>query len=151
MWRYAFSLSGSRQAADDLTQAAVLRALEHSQQFDPDTHLARWMFRILQNLWLNDRRAIKVRLGQGQVPAEDAQLPDPGADTEMNILVREVLSMVGALPEAQREVVMMVYVEGFKYREAAEILDIPIGTVMSRLAAARKDIQGRMTKDMAAQ
>ncbi len=64
---------------------------------------------------------------------------------EANIFVTEVLSQVAALPEAQKEAVMLVYVEGFSYKDAADVLDVPIGTVMSRLAAAR----GKLKKDMA--
>ena len=86
-----------------------------------------------------------ARLGGGLVPVEDIDLPDttPGAD--VNILARDVLNRVNALPEAQRQSVFLVYVEGFSYKEAAEIMEIPIGTVMSRLAGARK----RLNSDMA--
>ena len=150
LWRYALSLTGSRADADDLVQAAVARAIERADQFDPDTHLDRWLFRITQRIWLNERRSAVVRRGQGLVPAEEAGLEAPG-DTETNILAREVLHWVTELPEAQRAAVMLVYVEGFRYREAAEVLDIPIGTVMSRLAAARKSLKDRMTEGLAAQ
>lgn len=85
------------------------------------------------------------------MPAEEAGLEALGADTETNILAREVLSLVTGLPEAQRVVVMLVYVEGFRYREAADVLEIPVGTVMSRLAAARKALKDRTTKGIAAQ
>jgi len=78
-----------------------------------------------------------VRRGQGLLSVEDAGLADPKPDIVSNIFGREVLDRVMSLPEAQRVTVMLVYVEGFKYAQAAEILDIPIGTVMSRLAAAR--------------
>jgi RNA polymerase sigma-70 factor (ECF subfamily) len=72
---------------------------------------------------------------------EDAGIPDLTADVFSNILGRQVLSKVMALPEALRVTVVLVYLEGFKYAEAAEILDIPIGTVMSRLSSARKALQ----------
>ena len=91
-------------------------------------------------MWLNDLRAAAVRRGGGLQAVEDVDLPDPGPDAETNYFAREVLSTVNALPEAQRATVLLVYVEGFKYAEAAEILDVPIGTVMSRLAAARKTV-----------
>lgn len=130
-------LTGARDVADDLTQSTCLRALERADQFQPGTHLDRWMFRIAQRIWLNDLRAQTVRRGGGLVPVEDAGLIAPGMDAESNIFVTEVLSKMNTLPEAQRSTVMLVYVEGFAYREAAEVLDIPIGTVMSRLATAR--------------
>lgn len=145
LWRYAVALTGRRDWADDLVQTTCLRALDKAAQFEAGTHLDRWMFRMAQRVWLNELRSRKVRVGGGLVPVEDIDLPDktPGAD--VNILARDVLNRVNALPEAQRQSVFLVYVEGFSYKEAAEIMEIPIGTVMSRLAAARK----RLNTDMA--
>jgi len=151
LWRYALSLTGRKPDADDLVQTAVARAIERADQFDPDTHLDRWMFRITQRIWLNERRAQAVRRGQGLILVEDAGLEDLASDTETNILARQVLTLVSELPEAQRAAVMLVYVEGFRYREAADVLDIPVGTVMSRLAAARKALKKRMERGQAAQ
>ena len=88
-------------------------------------------------------RANAVRRGGGLVAVEDAQLPDPRSGPEANFIAREVLREVMALPEAQRSTVLLVYVEGYSYKEASEILDIPIGTVMSRLAAARSKLGGK--------
>lgn len=138
LWRFCFGLTGARDAAEDLAQATVLRALEKADKYTPGTHLDRWIFVIARRMWINERRRDVLRAGQGLVPAEDANLPDQGLDTETNIFARQVLDFVAKLPESQRETVMLVYVEGFAYREAAEMLEIPIGTVMSRLAAARK-------------
>lgn len=138
LWRFALSLSGSRSAADDLAQKACARALERADQFDPDTHLDRWMFTITRRIWLNDMRAEAVRKGNGYVAVEDAGLVSEVLTSEANIFAGEVFNAIGALPESQRETVMLAYVEGYSYKEAADILEIPIGTVMSRLAAARK-------------
>ncbi len=91
-----------------------------------------------RRIWLNELRADAVRLGGGLVPAD--ALIDEKDDILTNILAGEVLSKIRALPEAQRIAVMLVYVEGYSYAEAAEMLEIPIGTVMSRLAAARKKL-----------
>jgi RNA polymerase sigma-70 factor (ECF subfamily) len=137
LWRFCLVLTGERSAADDLTQTACVRALEREDQFQPGTRLDRWTFRIAQTIWLNQRRGEKVRRGAGVVPAEDAGLVDPAADAEANLYLAEVLSAVMALPEAQRIAVLLVYVEGYSYKEAADHLEIPIGTVMSRLAGAR--------------
>ncbi|WP_415401355.1 RNA polymerase sigma factor [Tateyamaria sp. SN3-11] len=144
LWRYAVALTGRRDWADDLVQTTCLRALDKAAQFEAGTHLDRWMFRMAQRVWLNELRSRKVRVGGGLVPVEDIDLPDktPGAD--VNILARDVLNRVNALPEAQRQSVFLVYVEGFSYKEAAEIMEIPIGTVMSRLAAARKRLNTEM-------
>ena len=145
LWRYAMSLTGRRDWADDLVQTTCLRALDKADQFEAGSHLDRWMFRMAQRIWLNELRSRKVRTGGGLVPVEEIDLPDKTPGAETNILARDVLNRVNALPEAQRQSVVLVYVEGFSYKEAADIMEIPIGTVMSRLAAARK----RLNADMA--
>jgi RNA polymerase sigma-70 factor, ECF subfamily len=137
LWRFCLVLSGDRSVADDLVQATCLRALEREDQFQPGTRLDRWLFRIAQTVWLNQVRADKVRRGSGLVPVEQAGLIDPASDAEANLFANEVFSEVMALPEAQRAAVLLVYVEGYLYKEAAEHRDVPVGTVMSRLASAR--------------
>lgn len=140
LWRFALSLSGTRANADDLAQKTCARALERADQFDPTTHLDRWMFTMARRIWLNEIRADVVRRGNGLVPVEDIDLAAQNLPAEANIYAGEVFKAIGTLPESQRETVMLVYVEGYAYKEAAEMLDIPIGTIMSRLAAARKTI-----------
>jgi RNA polymerase sigma factor (sigma-70 family) len=142
LWRYGVVLSGSRDTADDLVQQTCVRALEHAHQFQPGTHLDRWLMTILHSIWLNDLRAARYRRGQGLVDAESVLVFDGAAAIETNISAAQVLTHVQSLPEAQRETVFLVYVEGFSYREAAALLDVPIGTVMSRLAAARARLAG---------
>lgn len=107
------------------------------------------MFRMAQRVWLNELRSRKVRTGGGLVPVEEIDLPDKKPEAETNIMARDVLNRVNALPEAQRQAVVLVYVEGYAYKEAAEIMEIPIGTVMSRLAAARKRLNSEMAEDRA--
>jgi RNA polymerase sigma-70 factor (ECF subfamily) len=137
LWRYALVLSGSRTKAEDLVQSACLRALERSAQFTPGTRLDHWVLAILRSIWFNELRAQRIREGQGFVDAAEVLVSDGARQAETNILAAEVLTEVMALPEAQRETVLLVYVEGFSYGEAAGLLNIPVGTVMSRLAAAR--------------
>jgi RNA polymerase sigma-70 factor (ECF subfamily) len=137
LWRFCLVLSRDRSAADDLVQATCLRALERENQFQAGTRLDRWIFRIAQTVWLNQLRADKIRRGTGIVQVGDADLIDETGDAETNLFLNEVFSGVMALPEAQRVTVLLVYVEGYSYKEAAEHLEIPIGTVMSRLASAR--------------
>lgn len=149
LWRYAVALTGRRDWADDLVQTTCLRALDKADQFEPGTHLDRWMFRMAQRVWLNELRSRKVRTGGGLVPVEEIDLPDKKPEAETNILARDVLNRVNGLPEAQRQAVVLVYVEGYAYKEAAEIMEIPIGTVMSRLAAARKRLNSEMAEDKA--
>jgi len=144
LWRYALVLSTNRDVAQDLVQATCVRALERAHQFQPGTRVDRWLFAILHSIWLNELRARRVRTGQGVIDAD--LLPSGDGDrAETNILARQVLSEVLTLPEAQRETVLLVYVEGLSYREAAELLEIPVGTVMSRLAAARATL-GRLAR-----
>jgi RNA polymerase sigma-70 factor (ECF subfamily) len=142
LWRYGVVLSGNRDTAEELVQATCVRALERSGQFTPGTRLDRWLIAILHSIWLNEIRARKVRQGQGLVDAEQALVFDGIRGIEANILAAQVLRQVQELPEAQRETVYLVYVEGLSYREAAEALGSPIGTVMSRLAGARAKLAG---------
>lgn len=118
-----------------------MRALEHADRFEAGTALDVWLFTIARRIWLNERRSERIRNAGGLVSVDEFDLPAPGPDVETNIFARQVFDQVMALPEAQRSTVLLVYVEGYAYREAAEILGIPIGTVMSRLAAAREKIQ----------
>ena len=137
LWRYAVVLSSSRDVADDLVQATCLRAIERADQFAPGTRLDHWLFAILRSIWLNEIRGRKVREGGGWVDAAEALTVDGARTMEMNIQTAEVLSAVGGLPEAQRETALLVYAEGYTYAEAATALGVPIGTIMSRLAAVR--------------
>ena len=137
LWRYGLVLSGNRDAAEDLVQATCVRALERAHQFQEGTRLDRWLFSILNSIWKNELRSQKIRTGAGFVSAEDVLTSDGAAEVETNIFAREVLAEVQALPEVQRETVFLVYAEGLTYKEAAETLDVPVGTIMSRLAAAR--------------
>jgi RNA polymerase sigma-70 factor, ECF subfamily len=136
LWRYGLALSSARDVAEDLVQATALRALERAEQFQSGTRLDRWLFSILRSIWLNEVRARRIREGQGFVDPDQVLFSD-GQEVETNIFAGQVLNAVHRLPEAQRETVLLVYVEGLSYSEAAEFLGTPIGTVMSRLAAAR--------------
>lgn len=145
LWRYGLVLSHRRDIADDLVQQTCLRALERVEQFEAGTRLDRWLFSILHSIWLNEIRSQRVRLGQGFVDANEALVVDGAHDTETHVMANQVLRLVNALPDAQRAAVFLAYVEGLSYREVANILDIPIGTVMSRLAAARAKIAANVS------
>jgi RNA polymerase sigma-70 factor, ECF subfamily len=137
LWRYALVLSKARDAADDLVQATCLRAIERADQFVPGTRVDRWLFAILRSIWLNEIRSRRIREGGGLVDAEDALVADGEREIETNITASAVLRAIDRLPEAQRETILLVYGEGYSYAEAAATLSIPIGTIMSRLAAGR--------------
>ena len=142
LWRYALVLTGSGEMAEDLVQATCQRALERAEQFRTGTRLDRWLFAILHSIWLNEVRAERVRRGHGVVDAESVLATDGSAETETVIHARQLIRAVQSLPERQRVTVFLVCVEGLTYGEAAATLGIPVGTVMSRLAAARARLAG---------
>jgi RNA polymerase sigma-70 factor (ECF subfamily) len=137
LWRYAYVLTRSAQEAEDLAQATCLRAIERADQFIPGTRLDRWLFAIQRSIWLNQVRSERLREGEGRVEAEGALWFDGAREIETNIFASQVLNRLGALPAAQRETALLVYAEGYSYAEAASMLGVPVGTVMSRLAAVR--------------
>ena len=136
LWRYALLLSKAPDVAEDLVQATCVRAIERADQYTPGTRLDRWLFAILKSIWLNEQRARRVRGRETSIDPENA-LINGAKELETNIRAAEVLTAIGRLPEPQRETVLLVYGEGYSYAEAANLLGIPIGTVMSRLATAR--------------
>lgn len=142
LWRYGMVLTGDSDMASELVQATCLRALERCEQFEPGTQLIRWTYTILSSIWKNELRSRGVRQGHGNVDPEIALVTDGISEMNTNILARQVLKEVEQLPEGQREAVFLVYGEGLAYREAAIVLDVPVGTVMSRLAAARNKLSG---------
>lgn len=111
-----------------------MRALERSAQFIAGSAMDRWLLSILHSIWLNEVRSQLIRRGQGFVDVDE--LAGAG-NNEDPIWSNEVMKRVNRLPEAQRDAVFLVYVEELSYREAAEVLNVPVGTVMSRLATAR--------------
>jgi RNA polymerase sigma-70 factor (ECF subfamily) len=145
--RFARGLAGVPDQADDLVQAACERALARIDQWQPGTRLDSWMFRIVQTIWLDERRAVKVRTGEGRIDAEMAEDElafDGGRGLEAHMTYEAVRAAMATLPEDQRAVLVLVCVEGQSYKEAAAALDIPIGTVMSRLARARAGLVKRL-------
>lgn len=137
LWRFAISLAGTADAANDLVQATCERALSRYHQWRPGSRLDSWSFSILHSIWKNDLRAQSIRRGAGFVDPDSLAFTGTTTSAEAAESARQLLDAVAALPEAQRAALLLVYVEGYSYREAAEILEVPIGTVMSRLARAR--------------
>jgi RNA polymerase sigma-70 factor (ECF subfamily) len=148
LWRYCFILAKNRSKADDLAQAACLRALEHEHQFQIGTRLDRWIFRIAQTIWLNQLRALKIREGGGILPPEEIALAGTAADSETILYLSQVLSTAMELPEPQRSVIFLVCVEGYSYKDAADHLGVPLGTVMSRLSSARAKLTASLGRNL---
>jgi RNA polymerase sigma factor (sigma-70 family) len=136
--RFAHALSRNTADADDLAQATVERALRSQAQWQPGTRLDSWLYRIMRNLWIDTVRA-RGRKDKVEAPAElaDRLGEDPRGAIEASIDLKRIMAAMQRLPEEQREIVALILIEGFGYRETAEMLDLPIGTVSSRLVRGR--------------
>lgn len=143
--RFGRALTRSADEADDLVQTALERALKNLAGWTPGTRLDSWMFRIMKNCWIDEVRSKAVR---ARVFApEEAALnvgADGAAEMELHLEAQAVRAVMEELPEEQRLAVALVLIEGFSYREAADMLDVPIGTVTSRLARGRAAIEARL-------
>jgi RNA polymerase sigma-70 factor, ECF subfamily len=137
--RFALVLCRSPSQADDLVQGACERALAHADSWTPGTRFDAWVFRILRNYWIDYLRRTRTEGMTEDVTTRTEIVGDRGEETILNkLLLAEVQQIIDELPSEQREVLLLVCVEDLAYREAAEVLGVPIGTVMSRLARARK-------------
>jgi len=140
--RFARSLVNNVQDADDLVQLAIERALSHSEQLRPGAQLSSWMFGILRNAWIDESRS-KGRRSRLFVPEELGEnVADPTTSGHADAL--SVQDAMARLPIEQREVVGLVLVEGLSYKEAAEIIGVPVGTITSRLARGRDSLQSML-------
>jgi len=146
--RFAHGLAGTAADGDDLVQSTCERAIGNLDKWRPGTRLDSWMFRIAQNLHIN---AVRDRKNRERIltSAADAFTPSTTATGEAEsrttwVAVRRCLE---ALPAEQRSVVLLICVEGYSYTECAAILDVPVGTVTSRLARGRETLQARLSDD----
>lgn len=139
--RFARMLCRDPAEADDLVQSTCERALRRAASFEPGTRLDRWLFKMMQNLWLDRGRTAAARRQHVAIEAAyDLAGADGGRDGEARVTLGRVRARIADLPEHQRLVLALVVAEGLGYREAAERLGVPVGTVMSRLARARKSL-----------
>lgn len=143
--RFAFVLTRDMETSDDLVQETCLRALASAELWQAGTRLDSWMYRIAQNIWIDRMRAKKVR---GEVIDVDTATDLIGSDgrqvTEGRLTLNVVTRHMQALPPDQQIVLTLVSIDGLSYKEAAEKLGVPMGTVMSRLARARKALHAAM-------
>ena len=133
--RFARSLSRNQHDADDLVQSAVERAWRHLEQLKPGANLASWMFGIMKNAWIDNQRA-RGRRGEVALPEDSGEHPAVNP-SDLNASLWSVSEAMDKLPEEQRLAVALVLVEGLSYKEAAQLLYIPMGTLTSRLARGR--------------
>lgn len=136
--RYARLLTGDRNRADDLVQDAIERALAREATFRDGSKLRPWLFSLMHNLFVDGTRSREAV----DWSADTNELPEMAAPRSSDPAeMRDIHKALEKLPTEQREVLLLVAIEGLRYREAAEVLALPVGTVMSRLARAREKMQ----------
>jgi len=148
--RLARVLARDLTDADDLVQATVERALIHQEQWRPGTRLDSWMFRIMKNAWIDESRS-RTRRGRVFIPEEQGETIglDGAAAMEARLSASDVEKAMGRLPEEQRLAVALVLVDGLSYKEAAEVLEVPQGTLTSRLVRGRMALLAELDGDAA--
>lgn len=140
--RFGHALTGSTDDGDDLVQDALEKALSREDQFQAGTRMDSWIYKIMQNAWIDRRRSAAIRATVVQ-PLEDDHyaISEDGRESfDAKITLRQVRDMMQRLHVDERSVLALVSIEGQSYQQAAETLDIPIGTVMSRLSRARSKL-----------
>jgi RNA polymerase sigma factor (sigma-70 family) len=141
--RFARTITYRREDADDLVQLALERALNRSEQWEAGTRLDSWIFRIMKNAWIDEMRS-RVRRDQLFAPEEAGEhVGDGFAEAhQQRMAIQKAISL---LSEDHRIVIGLVLVDGLPYKEAADVLEIPMGTLTSRLARAREALQGLLS------
>ncbi|RPI46095.1 MAG: RNA polymerase sigma factor [Betaproteobacteria bacterium] len=143
--RYARALTGNREAADDLVQDTLERALTRAALFRPGGNPRPWLFTIMHNLFVNQVRSAAVRKTMQLDPA--AAGPAVADTAQDGLAVRDIERALQLVPADQREVVLLVGLEDFSYEQTARIAGIPVGTVMSRLSRGRDRLRALLTGD----
>jgi RNA polymerase sigma-70 factor, ECF subfamily len=156
LYNFARWIARGSDDAEDLVQETYLKALRSFPSFQPGTNFRAWMFRILRNTFLSSRTKFERRMTEALDSEEDG--PEPAVETETpeTILINRCNSQlvqraIDDLPVHYRETLLLCEVEEMSYQEIAEILSIPIGTVMSRLARARKAVRDSLRSARARQ
>lgn len=136
--RYAMVLCRHRDQADDLVQEALLRAIDHLDQFRVGTNLRAWLFTILRNAHLNNCRR-NQRYGVTSIDERPAAFEQPSPSAQADVVaLKQLERCLLNIPAEQREALLLVVVEGMTYEEAAEVMEVPIGTIRSRVSRARR-------------
>ncbi|PTR12023.1 MULTISPECIES: RNA polymerase sigma factor [unclassified Novosphingobium] len=145
--RFALGLARDAARADDLCQMTVERALRSRQQWQEGSRLDSWMYRIMRNLWIDEARA-ETRRGQTFVDEEAGVTVGADGGQEARAQLSDVDRAMARLPDEQREAVLLVMVEGWSYKEAAEIVGCPVGTLNSRLVRGRDALLAMLGDDL---
>jgi len=144
LYRLAFSWCHDPHLADDLAQEAMARGLSKLDSLREEDRLSMWLVRIMVNLYRDQFRKTREETGLEIEPVEMEETPERAADRSQ--LIRNTRAAIASLSEDQRQIVTLVALSGFSYADAARILDVPVGTVMSRLSRARKQLREYMEK-----
>lgn len=140
--RFARNLTRNPHDADDMVQIAIERAISRAAQRQPDARLDGWMFKIVRNAWIDE---VRSRGRRDKIFAPEEAGEHIGRETiEQEATLMSVQAAMQRLPEEQRMAVSLVLVEGLPYKEAAEVLEVPIGTLTSRLARGREALQAML-------
>lgn len=143
--RFALSITRSATKADDLVQITCEKALANQTSYQSGTRLDAWLFRIMRNSWIDQIRRDKTSGTKVDIDdAFDLAGEDGRTITENSLMVKTTQNAISRLPDDKREVLVLICVEELSYQETASLLDVPIGTVMSRLARARKKVADAM-------
>jgi RNA polymerase sigma-70 factor (ECF subfamily) len=144
--RYARALTRHPDRADDLVQDCLERAWRRLHLWRPDSGMRAWLFTIMHNLYANQVR--RYCAAPAFVPIDAAEFhTDMTSSAESALHIQEIDQAIAQLPDGQREVLLLIALEGMAYEQVAVILDIPIGTVMSRLHRARERLRGWLDGD----
>ena len=141
--RFAAGLTRDAADGDDLCQATVIRALEKRDLWRPGTRLDSWMMRIMRNIWIDETRAM-TRRGETFVPEDAGLSVGGGGGQEETVALGDIDRALRTLPNEQREAILLVMVEGYSYKQAAEIVECPVGTLNSRLVRGRDALLARL-------
>jgi len=146
LYRFAYRLSGSAADAEDLTQQTFLTAQTNLHQLREPEHAKAWMFTIMRNTYLKGRRRQKQT---DMISLEVAPEPSESTDESAHLRLEELQSILDELRDEFREPLILFYFQEFSYKEIAEILEVPLGTVMSRLARGKKHLRKRLAPEEA--
>ena len=141
--RFAAGLARDPADGDDLCQATVMRALDRRSQWQAGTRLDSWMMTMMRNIWIDEQRA-RTRRGETFVTEEAGLGIGAGGGQEEAVELGVIDRALRTLPDEQREAVLLVMVEGYSYKEAAEIVGCPVGTLNSRLVRGRDALLARL-------
>lgn len=147
LYRFAFSLACSKDGADDLVQASCERALAQARQWRRESRFDSWLYSIAYTIWKDQIRAQSVRQEAAWCAEPSTNESHKAWKPENHPAPMQLAEHIQRLPEQQRSLLLVVYVEGYTYREAARILHLPVGIVMSSLARARSSLAEQLTSD----